>query len=489
MTALLAFILTIVIVVGVHEYGHYAAARRCGVRVLKFSIGFGRPILRHVGRDGTVWQLGWIPLGGFVQMLNNEQMARDLGMRLEGEPAAAEPEAEPAPEPGPEGADEGGEQREGPGEFSGGTFRVEETLDGVSYGKRAFVIFAGPLANFVLAAALFFAIALIGESGIRARIGSVVPGSEAELSGFVAGEDIVAVDGKQALLWSTVHEELFTAIGDRDVTVATATSTGVERERSLPTGSMPVSVLDGGGGVLRGVGLVPDSSYITLELERVTAGSPADAAGLRAGDFILAADGDVVYSWEELVRVIRPAHGREIELLYVRDGEEGVAYVVPDRIEEGGAVFGRIGVVPLVDRQLLGELQATERLGPVDAALAAVGRTWAAVATTTRMLGHLVSRELSTDHLSGPVGIAGFASAAAALGAVTFMKFIAHISISLGVINLAPIPILDGGHLLRYLVEVIIRRPLPDRILRVAAAFGVAILIALMAFAIYNDIT
>lgn len=489
MTALLAFILTIVIVVGVHEYGHYAAARRCGVRVLKFSIGFGRPVLRRVGRDGTVWQLGWIPLGGFVQMLNNEQMARDLGMRMEGEPAAEDPG--PVPGPGPEAGDggKGREQRQAAGEFSGGTFRVEETLDGVSYGKRAFVIFAGPLANFVLAAALFFVIALIGETGIRARIGSVVPGSEAELSGFVAGEDIVAVDGNQALLWSTVHEELFTAIGDRDVSVATATETGVERERSLPTGSMPVSVLDGGSGVLRGVGFVPDSSYITLELERVTAGSPADEAGLRAGDFILAADGDVVYSWEELVGVIRPAHGREIELLYVRDGEEGTAFVVPDRIEEGGAVFGRIGVVPLVDRQLLQELQATERLGPVGAAVAAVGRTWGAVETTTRMLGHLVTRELSTDHLSGPVGIAGFASAAAALGAVTFMKFIAHISISLGVINLAPIPVLDGGHLLRYLIEVVIRRPLPDRILRVAAAFGVAVLIALMAFAIYNDIT
>ena len=446
MAALLAFIATIVIVVGVHEYGHYWAARSFGIRVLRFSIGFGRPIFKRVDKDGTEWRIGPIPLGGYVQMVDSPEDAKEMGLR------------------------------------------PEESLEGIPRYKRAWVIFAGPLANFVLAVLLYYVIALIGESGLRARIGQVVEGSPAQLAGFVANEDIVAIDGRQALLWTTVYERMFTAIGDRDVRAEVQSSSGNSRELSVQTGSMSLSVLDGGD-VLGEIGLVPDRSYISLELDHVNPDSPAASAGLQVGDYVLAADGEVVYGWDELVVIIRAHPGEELELLYLRGDEERTAVVVPERVEEGDRSYGRLGVRPRLDEQRRLELLVTEQSGPIEAIGGSVRRTWTAIETTVRFFGHLIRREISTDHLSGPVGIAQYASVAASLGLLSFLKFIAQISISLGVINLVPIPVLDGGHLLRYAIEGVMRRPLPDTILRLAGVFGVAFLIALMAFAIYNDIT
>lgn len=445
-TAIVMFIVTIVIVVGVHEFGHYLAARSCGVRVLRFAIGFGKPLLSKVDKNGTEWRFAPILLGGYVQMVDDPKMAKEMGIR------------------------------------------PEESLEGIPHYKRAWVIFAGPLANFILAIVLFYVIALIGETGLRARIGQVVEQSPAELAGFAAGEDIVALDGREALLWTTVHPELFSAIGDRDVQVRVQSSSGVGRDLTLPTSAMPVSTLDSID-ILREIGLVPDRSYVTLEFFQVVPGSPAAAAGMQDGDFVLAAAGQVVYSWDELVDIIRASPGEEMEIIYLRDGQEQTALVAPERVEENGVVYGRLGVVPRIDEQKRLELLATEREGPVAALSGSVRRTLGAIDTTVRFFGYLVTREISTDHLSGPVGIARYASVAASIGALMFLKFIAQISISLGVINLVPIPVLDGGHLLRYAIEIVTRRPMPDRILQIATVFGVAFLIALMAFVIYNDLT
>ena len=443
--AIIAFLVTIIVVVGVHEYGHYMAARQCGVRVLRFAIGFGAPIFSKVDKNGMEWRIGPIPLGGYVMMVDSQKMAKEMG------------------------------------------YKPEEALDGIPRYKRAWVIFAGPLANFVLAVLIFYVIALLGETGLRARIGEVEPGSPAELAGYVAGEDIVEANGRQALLWTTVYEEVFSSVGDRDVRTKVISSSGVDRELTLPTAAMSVSILDSGN-ILEALGIGPDRSYVTLELDQVVPGSPA-AGKLRPGDFVLAADGTVVYDWAQLVGIIRASPGKEIEIIFLRNGQEETTTIVPRQVEQNGVPIGQLGVVPAIDEQKRLELLATEKLGPLEAIGNSLDRTWNAIATTVRFFGHLLMRNLSTDHLSGPVGIANYASTAISLGMLAFLKFIAQISISLGVINLVPIPVLDGGHLLRYAIEGVMRRPLPDKILRLAGVFGVAVLIALMAFAIYNDIT
>ena len=218
-------------------------------------------------------------------------------------------------------------------------------------------------------------------------------------------------------------------------------------------------------------------------------GGAADAAGLQNGDVVLAAGGRVAYSWGDFVEAIRSSPGEPLEIIYLRDGEELTAVATPAVVNDGDGPYGRLGVVPRFDEKKHAELLVTQREGPIEAAVGSLRRVWVAIATTVRFIGHMVAREVSTDNLSGPVGIAQSASLAVSLGLVVFLKFVAQISISLGVINLVPIPVLDGGHLLRYAIEGVTRRPLPDRIIRAASVFGVFCILALMVFAIYNDLT
>ena len=445
MLALLGFIVTIIIVVGVHELGHFGAARGCGVRVLRFSIGFGKPLLNYKDSQGTEWCLGPIPLGGYVQMVDNPKAAQELG--------------EPP----------------------------ERSLEGIPRWQRAWVIFAGPLANFVLAALLFFIIALLGETGLRATIGKVGAGTLAERAGFVAGEDIVELDGHPTILWSRVYEELFSAVGSHDVELVVATPSKVQRKIVLQTGSLKPEVL-GGGNLLTYLGLEPDRSFVTLELAEVVTGSPA-AAALERGDHVIAVNGTIVDNWDDLVAIIRTKAGEEVELIIAREGSELNVTVVPELVSDPNGDYGRLGVVPVIDLERHAALLVTQRDGVFAAFGTALRRTWQALSLSARFFGYLIQREVSTEHLSGPIGIAQSAQVAASLGLQVFLVFIAQISISLGLINLVPIPVLDGGHLLRYAIEGIMRQPLPDKIIRYASVFGVAFIFMLMAFAIYNDLT
>lgn len=446
MTELLLFLVVVVVVVSVHEMGHYLAARSCGVRVLRFAVGFGKPLLSRFDRRGTEWCLCPIPLGGYVRMVVDPAEAAERGL--------------PA----------------------------RESLEGVSLPKRAWIIFAGPLANFLLALLLLFLVALAGETGLRARVAEVPAGSLAAAAGMAPGDEIVALDGRPVLLWSTVFGELLPAVGVRDVAVRVRGGGGA-RELTLALAALPPAALDDPELPER-LGMVPDLSFVTLELATVVDGSPAQAAGLEAGDYVIAANGEVVYAWRDFVTAIRANAGVEMTVIYERGGGEGVALVTPEAaVGDDGSTFGRLGVIPAIDEERRAALLATERAGPVDAAAQAGRRTWVFIATTGRFFRWLVGGEISAANLAGPVGIARTATAAADRGLTVFLLFMAQISVSLGVLNLLPIPILDGGHLLRYALEGLLRRPLPARIVNLATIAGAALLAALMVFVIYNDLT
>ena len=444
MGTVLIFLATIVIVVGVHELGHYFAARSVGVKVLRFAIGLGKPLVSHTDKNGTQWCLCPLPLGGYVSMVNDPEMAKEHNVP------------------------------------------PEQSLEGIERYKRAWVVVAGPLANFVLAVFLYFLLALGGETGLRAVVGRVLDDSPAQQAGFVAGDVIVAVNDHRSLLWSYVYEDLFKSISYVDAKIRVERDGGSHRELVLETKQIAPEALDKGD-ILLQLGLVPDRSFVTLELEEVVPGTPAEAAGLQSGDFIIAALDRVVYSWDELVEIIHDHPGKEFEIVYQRGEEQGTTQVAPERVEEDGKVFGRVGVVPKIDDEKYDSLLATQRDGPIDALATAWRRTLTGVTTTVRFFGYLIGGELSTDQLAGPVGIAKIASSAVDLGLNVFLLFLAEISISLGVINLVPIPILDGGHLLRYAIEGAIRRNLPVRMLQIANVIGAASIVALMVFAIYND--
>ena len=446
MTLLLGFIVTIIIVVGVHELGHYLAARSCNVRVLKFAIGFGYPLASWVDKKGTEWCLGIIPLGGYVQMVHDPAAAKELN--------------EPA----------------------------HRSLEGRPLWQRSWVVGAGPLANFVFAMLMFYLAALLGETGLRARIGEVVADSPAAIAGFVPGEDIIAVDGKRTLLWSKFYETLFSAIADHDLQVMVQAPNGVAREVTLPTAALTPSVLDQDN-LLEVLGLVPDRSYITLAIDQVLPDSPAATAGMLVGDVIIAANGQLMNDWEDFTVVIRDHPELEFPLIAARDNQEVALTVVPRAVAAADGFAGWLGVVPQIDLDRHAALLVTQREGPFVSLGIAVQRTWVLMATTVRYFFFLVRQEVSSDNLSGPIGIAQIAGQALNLGYYAFVIFLAQISISLGIINLMPIPILDGGHLLRYAIEGVIRRPLPDKIIRTAGTVGVAVLLALMFFALYNDLT
>ena len=444
MIALIAFIVTILIVVGVHEAGHYLAARACGVRVLRFAIGFGKPLLSRVDRNGTEWALGPLPFGGYVQMLETGSSAVQQDMN------------------------------------------PDEALDAKPRWQRAIVVAAGPAANFILALVMFFVVALIGVPGLRAQVGAVDdPPSLAVEAGFQIGDRIVAIDGDRVELWSEVYEHILYAVADHDLEVEIDRN-GFRLRLLLPLAQLSPDALD--GDLVSIVGLRPDRSYLTVKLAAVFPDTPAALAGLRVDDEILALGGKVVDSWPQVVAFIEGAPNRILEIVVLRDGQQHILSAVPQADSEMGGM-GKLGISPVVDRARYEQLQSVSKAGPVGAVGIAFSRTLSVTQGTFRFIGHLFGRRVSTDKLSGPLGIASFAGSAAAVGLTVFMIFLAHISISLGVLNLLPVPLLDGGHLLQYSIEGLLCRPLPPRVVGFSRVLGGIFIFMVMSLAIYNDVT
>lgn len=440
-----AFALALGVLVVVHEFGHYLVARLAGVKVLRFSVGFGKPLLRRrFGRDQTEWAIAAFPLGGYVRMLDER----------EGEVPAAE---------------------------------LHRAFNRQPVMRRALVVVAGPLANLLLAVFLYWALFVHGVDEMRPVLAAPPAASAAAQAGIENGETVrgvsgVAVTTLQDLRWRTMQ----TIIDKQPLTLEVIDARGNIFVRHIDTSSLDTAELD--GDFMRTLGLLPYRPAIKPVIGAVAPDSVAEAAGIAIGDEIVAIDGKPVDHWGQVAMAIRASPDRAMTLTVARTGATRDIRVTPKTASEGGQTVGRIGIGVRDDADARAKLLVQVRFGPLDALGRALGQTWDTATFSLRMIGRMLVGELSWKNISGPVTIADYAGQSARLGMDHYMKFLALISISLGVLNLLPIPILDGGHLLYYLFEVIKGGPLSERVMEIGQQIGLGLLALLMAFAFYNDI-
>jgi regulator of sigma E protease len=442
----LAFLFALTLLIFVHELGHFAAARWCGVKVLKFSIGFGPAIWsRAWGADRTEWVIAAIPLGGYVQMLDE----RD---RDPSQPIASS---------------------DLPRAFS------QRPLH-----QRAFVVVAGPLANFVLAAILYAALAWGGTEQPVPILDAPPAASAAADAGLLAGDRIVSVNGEPLQSWNQLRLKIIDAsLGGATVSL-TVDRAGQLRQQALGTrGAMSSEVPDRDPLQVLGLLLAPGEVLIGS----LISGEPAIAAGLQAGDRVLTVNGEPIRRARELIDQVRDSAGRALVIVVQRGADEITVRVTPSAQSAGAAETqprGRIGAM-LQDRVKTEVVQADLPNAIVQGA----ARTWEMSAFSLRMLGRMITGDLSVRNLSGPVTIADMAGQTARSGLQSYLGFIALISVSLGVLNLLPIPVLDGGHLVYYAVEAIRRRPLSDQVMAITQKAGLLLVVFMMALALFNDFT
>ena len=445
-TSAVAFLVALGILIAIHEYGHFWVARRVGIKVLRYSIGFGRPLWKRTGRvDGTEYVLAAIPLGGYVKMLDER----------EGPVAAGERDR---------------------------AFNVQPLS------ARAAVVIAGPLANFALAILAYWIVLMIGISGVAPLIGAPEAGSAAARAGFAHEDRLVAVAGVETPTWADARIALLEASLDAEgeVPIEVEPAGGGREVRRLAIDSTAMLAAD--GDAVRNLGFTQWWPDVPPTVGEVVGGGAAERAGLVPGDLIERVDGAPVATWRELVAAVRPRAGEEIALEVRRAGEALRLAIVPEPVEANGRTIGRIGIVETAAEGLAARAEVTVREPPLEALAGAVARTWSMSVLTLRMLGKLVVGEASLDNVSGPISIAQFAGQSASVGIDHYLNFMALISISLAVLNLLPVPMLDGGHLLYFAIEAVRGRPLSERAQIVGQQIGIVALGGLMFLAFYNDI-
>ena len=439
------FIVAIGILVAFHEFGHFWVARKLGVKVLRFSIGFGKIVWRYQKNpQSTEYVLSAIPLGGYVKMLDERE----------------------APV----------EKEELPFAFNQKPLII-----------RTAIVLAGPVFNLLLSVLLFWGVLMIGETGIKPIVGPVDEGTLAAQAGFQEGEEIVEINGKSTPTWLEAMNTLFTsaAANDEVINVEVLTPNGFVTYKNLV---IPEDVAQKPELIYERLGLVPWIPELKPVIGTVLVGEPAEKAGLQVGDVIISADQQPIDRWMQWVEYVRARAGEEIAIVIERDGVHLPLKITPVAIETEQETNGRIGAAVMVPEDILESMQFLYKLGPADALKEAVGRTWYYSITTLKVLGSMLIGKASFDNLSGPISIAQFAGQTASMGIVPFLKFLALISISLGVINLLPIPVLDGGHLMFYAIEAIKGSPVSETIQIVFQQIGIAILMSLMVFATFLDI-
>ena len=442
---LAAFIVALGVLIVVHEYGHYLAARFCGVKVLRFSVGFGRALLtRKIGQDQTEWVIAAVPFGGYVKMLDERE----------------------APVP--------------PGEAA-------RAFNRQGVWRRFFIVIAGPAFNFFFAILVYAGLFLYGLPEARPVLGAPPAGSIAAAAGLRSGDTVRSVDGEAIGTWQELRWRILQAALQRQpVRLETLDERGHIIAARLDLSAFPAEDVE--GDAMERVGLRLYRPPLDPILGQVVAGGAAERAGLQAGDRILRADGKVVPSWEALVNAIRARPGLPLRLTLERAGATLTIEVQPDAVAAGGERIGRIGAAPFVPPAHAEKMLVRVQHGPAGALWRAVAKTADISVFSLKMLGRMLLGQLSWKHLSGPVTIADFAGQSAQMGWVAYLTFLALISISLGVLNLLPIPLLDGGHLMYYAIEIVKGKPVSERAMELGQRVGLALLLFMMAFAFYNDL-
>ncbi|WP_027468077.1 RIP metalloprotease RseP [Deefgea rivuli] len=439
MLTFFAFVFAIGLLVFIHEYGHYWAARRCGVGVLTFSIGFGKPLYQWQ-RGQTTWQIAAIPLGGFVKMLDESEapVASDLRQYA---------------------------------------FNTQHPA------KKMAIAFAGPLTNLLFACLVYAGLYAHGVVTLKPIIGAVSAGSIAANAGLKAGDRITLVNAEKVSDWEQVQINLFSAAGHAQLLIGAKTAQGAEKQFALDLSLLKAAEFD--QKILSRLGLSPFAA--TNRIAFIQAGSAAERAGLQVDDLILEINQQKLLDWHEFQDVVASSPSQALSLTVNRNQQVIALVVTPDAIELNGKKVGRIGVSPANDEALYKKMQQTVRLGPLDALVAGVIKTYDLSILTVKMFGKMLVGALSPKQVSGPLGIAEFAGQSAAMGWLAYLQALALISISLGVLNLMPVPILDGGHLLYHGYELLSGRTVPEWLALVLQKIGISLLLLLMALALFND--
>jgi len=439
------FILAIGLLVAVHEFGHFWVARRLGVKVLKFSMGFGRPLWSRTARDGTEYVLAALPLGGYVKMLD-ENEDEDI------------PKAD-----------------------------LHRAFNRQALWKRTAVVVAGPLFNFLFAFVAYWFVFMAGIDGVKPVVGAVVEDSLAERGGFQVGDEILSIDGKPARSWNEHRLYLFNqALARNQVPVRVLTPEGETAMRQLYLDQLPLRNLDAGL-LENGIGLYGYMPEIPAVVGEIQEGSPAAQSALLPGDRIVAVGDRDIEGWRELVEAIQPLAGQSTLITLERDGQRREVRLRPEAVTVQGETIGRIGISPR-PVSIPEEYRVHLDHGPVDSLAKSAGNVWVMSVLTLKMLVKIVTLEVSAKNISGPLTIAQFAGDSVQIGWDRFLMFLAIVSISLGVLNLLPIPVLDGGHLLYYLVEAVTGGPVSKNVLIWGQQVGLVMLFGLMSLAFYNDI-
>ncbi len=442
------FIVAIGVLVTFHEYGHYWVARKAGVKVLRFSVGFGKPLLswkrKTAEGDDIEYVIAAIPLGGYVKMLDER----------EGDVAEAD---------------------------------KKRAFNNQNVSKRIAIVFAGPAFNFLLAIFLYWLVFMMGTTVDRPFVGETDSGSVAEQAGFEIQDEILNVGDTAVKSWNEFRLEILDqGLDGGDIAIRVRDVDGLEHTRLLALGDM--HLLETEGDIFNQLGFKQWWPKLRAEIGGVMEESAAQQAGIQKGDVVIQVDGVAVDQWMSLVEMIRVKAGIPMQFVVLRDGIETALTVIPQSRKIKEEEQGYIGAYQHIPEQVRQQLIAHIEYSTFQAVSKAVVKTWDMSTLTLRVLWKMVSGEASLSNISGPITIATYAGVTASIGLVSFLSFLAVISVSLGVLNLLPVPMLDGGHLFYYLIEIIKGSPVSEAFELRGQQIGIVLLALLMSVAIFNDI-
>jgi len=444
-TNTLALLVTLGVLIAFHEFGHFWTARKLGVKVLRFSIGFGKPLwLRRYGPDQTEYVIAAFPLGGFVKMLDER----------EGEVPKEE---------------------------------LHRAFNRQSVWRRFAIVAAGPIFNFIFAILAFWLMYLIGVPGVAPIVGEVKPDSVAAVAGIHTGDRITEVNGVKTPTWAVARINMLdAALSDDTISLRVRSADGNAQDLQLSVADVSSEIKQ--KNLFSHLGISPVRPTLPATLGMLSADGPAELSGLKTGDHILRVNGEPLSDWMALVNVVRAHPDQELQFEFERDGVVQSLAVKTSSKKTDTETIGRIGAAPAPAGPIPAELKAREEYSFFEAAGVSAAKTWQLSALTLRMIGKMITGEVSVKNLSGPITIATYAGYTASAGITAFLYFLAIVSISLGVLNLLPVPLLDGGHLMYYLVEMVKGSPLSDAVQLKMQHVGIAFLFMLMSVALYNDV-